>query len=158
VELDGELVRACATSIAPGMSVRTTTERAQAARSEAFDRILHNHLLYCTVCDNNNGDCVVHNTAKMLDVDHQRLPFEPKPYAVDNSNPFYRYDPDQCILCGRCVEACQSLEVNETLSIRWEDPHPRVLWDGGATIANRAAFPAATASVCLPRPHGEIHA
>ena len=50
------------------------------------------------------------------------------------SNPFYRYDPDQCILCGRCVEACQTLQVNETLSIRWEDEHPRVLWDGGAPI------------------------
>jgi len=53
---------------------------------------------------------------------------------VDMSNPFYRYDPDQCILCGRCVEACQNLQVNETLSIKWEDPHPRVLWDGGAPI------------------------
>jgi formate dehydrogenase major subunit len=50
------------------------------------------------------------------------------------SNHFYRYDPDQCILCGRCVQACQTLEVNETLSINWEDPHPRVLWDGGALI------------------------
>ena len=50
------------------------------------------------------------------------------------SNPFYRYDPDQCILCGRCVQACQTLEVNETLSINWEDAHPRVLWDGGAPI------------------------
>ena len=35
-------------------------------------------------------------------------------------NPFYRYDPDQCILCGRCVEACQNVQVNETLSINWE--------------------------------------
>ena len=50
---------------------------------------------------------------------------------MDDSNPFYRYDPDQCILCGRCVEACQNLEVNETLSIRWEAAHPRVLSDGG---------------------------
>jgi formate dehydrogenase major subunit len=32
------------------------------------------------------------------------------------------------------VEACQNLQVNETLSINWEDPHPRVLWDGGAPI------------------------
>jgi predicted molibdopterin-dependent oxidoreductase YjgC len=63
-----------------------------------------------------------------------KTPFRPKPYQVDNTNPFYRYDPDQCILCGRCVEACQNFEVNETLSIRWEDPHPRVLWDGGKAI------------------------
>ena len=38
------------------------------------------------------------------------------------------------MLCGRCVEACQNVEVNETLSINWEDPNPRVLWDGGKPI------------------------
>src|ERR1700691_3771539 len=134
VEVDGKLVRACATVTSVGMKVSTTAGRAHAARTEAFDRILHNHDLYCTVCDNNNSNCTVHNTTKELKVKHQSIPFERKPYEVDMSNPFYRYDPDQCILCGRCVEACQNLEVNETLSIRWEDGHPRVLWDGGAPI------------------------
>ena len=134
VEVDGELVRACASVVAPGMKVCTTVPEAEAARTEAFDRILRNHDLYCTVCDNNNGNCTVHNTTKLLGVEHQHYPFLTKPYEVDNSNPFYRYDPNQCILCGRCVEACQDLQVNETLSIRWEDPHPRVLWDGGAPI------------------------
>src|SRR2546428_7829116 len=134
VEENGRLVRACAIRVADGMSISTKSATASAAQVEAFDGILTNHLLYCTVCDNNNGNCTVHNTTKMLGVEHQSSPFKTKPYEVDNTNPFYRYDPDQCILCGRCVEACQSLEVNETLSIRWEDPHPRVLWDGGATI------------------------
>jgi formate dehydrogenase major subunit len=134
VEADGKLVRACATPASDGMSVVTSSPRAGAAQRQAFDRILGNHLLYCTVCDNNNGNCTVHNTTALLAVEHQQIPYQPKPYAVDLSNPFYRYDPDQCILCGRCVEACQNLQVNETLSINWEDPHPRVLWDGGAKI------------------------
>jgi len=134
VEVDGTLVRACATQVAPGMNVSTNSPRAVAAQREAFDRILGNHMLYCTVCDNNNGNCTVHNTTKLLAVEHQKIPFKTKPYEVDSTNPFYRYDPDQCILCGRCVEACQNVQVNETLSIRWEDPHPRVLWDGGAPI------------------------
>jgi formate dehydrogenase major subunit len=72
----------------------------------------------------------------MLAIEHQKVLFKPKPYKIDNSNPFYRYDPDQCILCGRCVEACQNVQVNETLSIRWEDEHPRVLWDGGTNIGD----------------------
>src|SRR6201995_5212329 len=76
----------------------------------------------------------MHNTTKMLAVDHQKIPFTHKAYEVDATNPFYRYDPDQCVLCGRCVEACQNVEVNETLSINWEDPHPRVVWDGGRPI------------------------
>jgi formate dehydrogenase major subunit len=134
VDVNGQLARACATVAADGMVVSTASARASAAQGEAFDRILSNHLLYCTVCDNNNGNCTVHNTTKLLAVEHQRIPFRTKPYEIDDTNPFYRYDPDQCILCGRCVEACQNVEVNETLSIRWEDPHPRVLWDGGSTI------------------------
>lgn len=134
VEVGERLVRACATIATGGMEVLTKSIRATAAQREAFDRILGNHLLYCTVCDNNNGNCTVHNTTKLLTIEHQQIPFQPKPYAVDDSNPFYRYDPSQCILCGRCVEACQNLQVNETLSIRWEDPHPRVLWDGGSPI------------------------
>jgi formate dehydrogenase major subunit len=134
VEINGQLVRACATTVSDGMSVTIASSKAHAARQEAFDRILGNHMLYCTVCDNNNGNCTVHNTTKLLAIEHQQIPFKPKPYAVDNSNPFYRYDPDQCILCGRCVEACQNVQVNETLSINWEDPHPRVQWDGGSTI------------------------
>lgn len=134
VEVDGKLIRACGTTAVDGMKVVTASARATEAQREAFDRILANHLLYCTVCDNNNGNCTVHNTTKMLAIEHQDIPFKPKPYTVDNSNPFYRYDPDQCILCGRCVQACQNVQVNETLSINWEDPHPRVLWDGGAPI------------------------
>src|ERR1700693_6187258 len=134
VEINGQLVRACATTVSEGMSVSTTSSRAHAAQQEAFDRILSNHMLYCTVCDNNNGNCTVHNTTKLLAIEHQQIPFQTKPYEVDNTNPFYRYDPDQCVLCGRCVEACQNVEVNETLSINWDDPHPRVLWDGGSTI------------------------
>jgi formate dehydrogenase major subunit len=134
VEVNGELVRACATTVVDAMKVSTATAAASAARREAFDRILHNHELYCTVCDNNNGNCTVHNTTKLIGIESQRYPFEAKPFQKDESHPFYRYDPSQCILCGRCVEACQDLQVNETLSIRWSDPHPRVLWDGGAPI------------------------
>src|SRR5205085_7655369 len=134
VEVDGKLVRACGAVVSDRMNVATGSAAAAAAQRSAFDRPLENHLLYCTVCDNNNGNCTVHNTTKMLAIEHQKEPFKTKPYEVDYTNPFYRYDPDQCILCGRCVEACQNLEVNETLSIRWEDPHPRVLWDGGVPI------------------------
>ena len=134
VDADGKLVRACATVARDGMQVVTQSAQARSAQREAFDRILGNHMLYCTVCDNNNGNCTVHNTTAMLEVEHQTIPFRPKPYRQDQTNAFYRYDPDQCILCGRCVEACQNVQVNETLSIDWESPSPRVQWDGGVTI------------------------
>ena len=135
VEIDGKIVRACATQVSAKMNVLTESERANAAQRDAFDQILKNHELYCTVCDNNNGNCTIHNTTEHLAVKHQARPYTSKPYPQDHSNPFYRYDPDQCILCGRCVEACQNVQVNETLTINWESAHPRVLWDGGEQIA-----------------------
>jgi formate dehydrogenase major subunit len=110
VEVNGRLIRACATPASDGMKVSTKSAKAGAAQVEAFDRILSNHMLYCTVCDNNNGNCTVHNTTKLLANEHQKIPFRTKSYGVDYTNPFYRYDPDQCILCGRCVEACQNVE------------------------------------------------
>src|SRR5246127_5016221 len=134
VEIDGKLARACGTKVTAGMQVVADSQRAKDARAEAFDVILGNHMLYCTVCDNNNENCRVHNTALALNVQHQTHPFKPKPYEVDMSNPFYRYAPSQCILCGQCVQACQTVEVNETLSIGWELDRPRVLWDGGMQI------------------------
>jgi formate dehydrogenase major subunit len=134
VNAGGELVRACATKVKPGMNIETLSKPVMDAQYEAMSRILKNHELYCTVCDNNNGNCVVHNTAEYLEIEHQKYVFEAKPYPPDLSHPFYRYEPDQCILCGRCVEACQDLQVNETLSIDWKREVPRVIWDNDVPI------------------------
>ena len=135
VKVDGKLVRSCATPVRSSMVVETEGYEVDVAQREAFDRILQNHMLYCTVCDNNNQNCTVHEATKQLDVKHQVRPYREKPFEKDMSNPFYRYDPQQCILCGRCVEACQNVQVNETLTIDWESAHPRVQWDGGVEIA-----------------------
>ncbi|WP_010530350.1 formate dehydrogenase subunit alpha [Lentibacillus jeotgali] len=134
VRVDGAIVRACGTTVEAGMEVNTEMEPVNAAQQEALDRILENHELYCTVCDYNNGTCEIHNTVAEFGLEHQSRPFEPKPYEVDSSSPFYRYDPDQCILCGRCVEVCQDVQVNETLLIDWEREQPRVVWDNDVPI------------------------
>jgi len=129
VEVNGELVRSCSTEAMPEMEISSVSAKAKAAQQEGMERILSRHELYCTVCDNNNGNCKVHNTAEYFEIEHQKYEFKPKPYPPDNSHPFYRYEPDQCILCGLCVEACQDLQVNETLTIDWNREHPRVIWD-----------------------------
>lgn len=134
VEVNGELKRSCATKAEPGMNVETKSALAKEAQLEGMSRILANHELYCTVCDNNNGNCEVHNTAEYLELDHQKYEWTPKPYPPDNSHPFYRYEPDQCILCGLCVEACQDLQVSEVLSIAWDRERPRVIWDTDVPI------------------------
>ncbi|MBS7456980.1 formate dehydrogenase subunit alpha [Coralloluteibacterium stylophorae] len=134
VEIDGELVRGCTVAARDGLVVAARGAQAAAAREEGMDRLLAKHELYCTLCENNTGDCTLHNSFADMDIAIQRYRFERKPYDKDESSPFYTYDPDQCILCGRCVEACQNVEVNETLSIDYQSEHPRVLWDGGRPI------------------------
>lgn len=134
VEVNGSLVRSCTATSDDGDVILTASPTIKAAREEGMDRILAKHELYCTVCENNTGDCQLHNTFAAMDIAVQRYKFTRKPYPKDESNPFYTYDPDQCILCGRCVEACQNVEVNETLSIDYSHPRPRVLWDGGKPI------------------------
>ncbi|WP_336367493.1 formate dehydrogenase subunit alpha [Marinobacter sp. C2H3] len=131
VKADGKLVRGCTVRTRDGLAVDIGGDDAKDARREGLDRIVARHELYCSVCDNNNGDCQVHNAVVQAELPFQRYEYQPKPYEVDSSHPFYRYDPDQCILCGRCVEACQEVQVTGTLSIDWASEHPRVLWDGG---------------------------
>ncbi|VYU80289.1 formate dehydrogenase subunit alpha [Metakosakonia massiliensis] len=135
VEYEGKLVRGCTLTTEEGMEIVSRSAIARSAQEEGMDRVLNRHELYCTVCEHNTGDCTLHNTVADMHMPIQFYPWQPKPYAKDTSNPFYTYDPDQCILCGRCVEACQNVEVNETLSIDYTSEHPRVLWDGGEKIA-----------------------
>ena len=135
VEVDGKQVRGCTLTTQEGMQINSQTATSRAAQEEGMDRILNRHELYCTVCEHNTGDCTLHNTVADMHIPIQYYPYERKPSVKDHSNPFYTYDPDQCILCGRCVEACQNVEVNETLSIDYTAEHPRVLWDGGTEIA-----------------------
>jgi formate dehydrogenase major subunit len=150
VKVNGEFVRACSTKVNEGDEVDTKSDEVREAQVIGMDRILFNHELYCTVCDYNNGGCEVHNTVKEMKINHQSIPFDHKPYKEDNSNPFYRYDPDQCILCGRCVEACQDVQVTETLSIDWDRERPRVIWDKDVPINESSCVSCGHCSTVCP--------
>ncbi|PFO09354.1 formate dehydrogenase subunit alpha [Bacillus sp. AFS076308] len=150
VEVNEELVRSCSTPLKDGDVIRTTSPHVKKSQTAAMDKILNNHELYCTVCDYNNGGCEIHNTVKEMRINHQSIPWEQKPYVEDLSNPFYRYDPDQCILCGRCVEACQDVQVTETLRIDWDREHPRVIWDNDVPINESSCVSCGHCSTVCP--------
>jgi formate dehydrogenase major subunit len=146
VELDGRLVRACATPVSAGQRVSVGSARATAARRRALAKLLEHHELVCSVCDK-NGACVLHTTVLRERITKQE--FRPKPYPKDDSNPFYVYDPSHCILCGRCVEACQDLVVNEVIRVDWSLDPPRVVWDENAPIDRSSCVSCGTCvSVC----------
>lgn len=146
VEVNGELVRSCAAPAVDGSKVSVVSDRAAEARRRALARVLQDHELVCSVCDK-NGDCVLHSTALKERIHSQD--FRPRPYPVDASNPFYVYDPKSCILCGRCVEACQDLVVNEVITIDWKQNPPRVVWDQNSPIEKSSCVSCGTCvSVC----------
>ncbi len=149
VEVDGALVRACATPARDGLRAAVASSpRAVAARRTAIERLARLHHFRCSVCDNNNGDCALHDAARSTGLSRQE--YRPKPYPMDDSSPFYRYDPNQCILCGRCVEACQDLVVNEVLRIDWTRPVPRVVWDDDVPIDRSSCVGCGTCVTVCP--------
>jgi formate dehydrogenase major subunit len=148
VVADGRVVRACATVVREGMTVDASSPTVLAAQHTALDRVVENHEFACTLCDRNNGDCELHNTALRMGLRAQK--FRPKPYPLDDSSPFYVYNPNQCILCGRCVEACQDVVVNEVLHVDWTLRPPRVVWDQGSAIDESSCVSCGACSTVCP--------
>jgi formate dehydrogenase major subunit len=148
VEVDGRLVRSCATEARDGLRASIETPNARAARHEAVRRLAVNHHFRCTICDNNNGNCALHIAAETVGLERQQ--YRPKPYPIDDSSPFYRYDPNQCIQCGRCVEACQDLVVNEVIRIDWKRDRPRVVWDADVAVGDSTCVSCGTCATVCP--------
>ena len=65
VEINGQLVRACGTYVSDGTTVLIKLAKAIAGQRQGFGRI-SNLVLYGTVCDNNNGNCTIHNAESLL--------------------------------------------------------------------------------------------
>lgn len=65
-----------------------------------MDNILHNHELYCTVCDYNNGSCEVHNTVKEMKINHQSIPFDQNRILKMNQTRFTGMIPISAFYAG----------------------------------------------------------
>ncbi|MGB3762634.1 MAG: 2Fe-2S iron-sulfur cluster-binding protein, partial [Ornithinimicrobium sp.] len=77
VEVDGAMVRACATPAADGLEVSLVGASAQ-AREEAAQRLVRKHVLYCTVCDHNDGACPLKKSIEASGLTHEKIGFQPK--------------------------------------------------------------------------------
>ncbi len=111
VEIAGRLEIACRTPVRPDLIVQTETEGVDAARRTALELLLADHPSDCTTC-RQNGDCSLQDAAAYLAIDPDRLARlrrQTDPMPVDESNPFFRLDPNYCILCGICVRTCSEI-------------------------------------------------
>lgn len=108
IEGRGSLVTACSEPVEEGMVVHTRTPRVDRLRRTAFELLLSHHHLDCSNCLKNKN-CELQRIASRLGFRLKLQRFRPIPRSlpIDSSHPLFIYDPNKCVLCGKCVWVCQ---------------------------------------------------
>jgi formate dehydrogenase major subunit len=121
VEIEGRAgtPASCTTPVAAGLVVRTQTERLKRLRKGVMELYISDHPLDCLTCSA-NGDCELQDMAGAVGLRDVRYGYDggkhPNP-GKDESNPYFTYDPSKCIVCSRCVRACEEVQGTFALTI-----------------------------------------
>ena len=118
VEIDGMrgLPTACTTPATDGMVVHTETPAVNQVRRTAVELLIADHPGDCLTCPKNQR-CELQKVAAYLGITKQPFGQTTRLEPVDTSNPFFQLDPNYCILCGRCVRACNEIRGVGTITL-----------------------------------------
>ncbi|WP_353227708.1 formate dehydrogenase subunit alpha [Novosphingobium sp.] len=121
VEIDGMrgTPASCTTLVNDGMVVHTETARLQKLRRGVMELYISDHPLDCLTCSANN-DCELQDMAANVGLRDVRYGYEGENHlgaAPDTSNPYFDFDPSKCIVCSRCVRACEEVQGTFALTI-----------------------------------------
>lgn len=111
-----KLATSCSTKVARGMDIQTHSNRVVEARREILKLNLMNHPNECMTCKS-SGDCKLQKYCYEYDVEYGSYPRSKPVYELDNTNPFYKYDKNKCINCGKCIQVCK--EIQHTHAIQF---------------------------------------
>ena len=121
VEIDGVkgTPASCTTPVAEGMIVHTQTPKLAKLRKGVMELYISDHPLDCLTCAA-NGDCELQDQAGAVGLRDVRYTSDATHLrqGKDTSNPYFDFDPSKCIVCSRCVRACD--EVQGTLALTIE--------------------------------------
>ena len=109
------LPTACTLQAEDGMVVKTSTPQVDQIRRMAMELMLASHPQDCLVCPQ-NLNCELQAVAQYLGIAKQHLRIRPKDTPINTSNPLFDHDLSRCILCGRCIRACNELRGVGVLS------------------------------------------
>jgi formate dehydrogenase major subunit len=121
VEIEGKrgYPASCTTPVEAGMRVRTQSDKLQSLRRNVMELYISDHPLDCLTCPA-NGDCELQDMAGVVGLREVRYGFDGANHlkdAKDESNPYFDYDPSKCIVCNRCVRACEETQGTFALTI-----------------------------------------
>ena len=109
----------CTTPVADGMVVRTHSERLKQLRRGVMELYISDHPLDCLTCAA-NGDCELQDQAGAVGLRDVRYGYDGATnmgQVKDQSNPYFDFDPSKCIVCSRCVRACEEVQGTFALTI-----------------------------------------
>jgi len=122
VEIDGRAgtPASCTTPVAPGMQVHTISDRLRKLRRGVMELYISDHPLDCLTCSA-NGNCELQDTAGEVGLRDVRYGYDGENHlsaVTDGSNPYFNFDPSKCIVCSRCVRACEEVQGTFALTIQ----------------------------------------
>jgi formate dehydrogenase major subunit len=121
VEIEGQkgYPASCTTPVAQGMQIRTQTAALAKLRRNVMELYISDHPLDCLTCSA-NGDCELQDMAGAVGLREVRYGFDGENHLdaeIDDSNPYFAFDPSKCIVCSRCVRACDEVQGTFALTI-----------------------------------------
>jgi formate dehydrogenase major subunit len=122
VEIEGRrgTPASCTTLVEPGMKVRTQSPKIAKLRRGVMELYISDHPLDCLTCAA-NGDCELQDMAGVVGLREVRYGYEGKNHlkaAKDESNPYFTFEASKCIVCSRCVRACEEVQGTFALTIQ----------------------------------------
>src|SRR5487761_686686 len=121
VEIDGRrgTPASCTTLAEPGMKVRTQSPKLAKLRRGVMELYISDHPLDCLTCGA-NGNCELQDMAGVVGLREVRYGYDGENHLQaekDESNPYFTFDPAKCIVCSRCVRACEEVQGTFALTI-----------------------------------------
>src|SRR3954466_4948299 len=122
VEIEGRrgTPASCTTPAENGMKVKTQTPKLAKLRRNVMELYISDHPLDCLTCAA-NGDCELQDMAGAVGLREVRYGYAGDNHlgaAKDESNPYFTFDPSKCIVCSRCVRACEEVQGTFALTIQ----------------------------------------
>ena len=121
VEIEGKkgYPASCTTPVSENMKVRTQTPKLEELRRGVMELYISDHPLDCLTCAT-NGDCELQDMAGAVGLRDVRYGFDGENHLAqekDKTNPYFTFDPSKCIVCSRCVRACEEVQGTFALTI-----------------------------------------